>query len=125
MFKKTMLLMAALMIAVGGSQLPAQEPLDKPMLPLANASPPAGSLPLSNTPSAKYFQPEPLSFAQQTARYEAIQRTQRLEWYKWIAHSPLRPATNADLFMGDNARRYYLPYQGIIVGNHLTSTWYW
>ncbi len=111
--KSLMTALGLVIATAAGSMIQAQERIDQPMLPLTNSS------------SAKYVGGQPLTFAQQTARFEAEQRTMRLEWNKWIGHSPLRPAMNADLFMGDNSQRYYLPNRGIIVGNYRSTSWYW
>ncbi len=53
------------------------------------------TLPLSTSTSAAQYFPKPLTYSQQLARYEAEQRTMRIEHNRWIGFDPARPATNA------------------------------
>ncbi len=80
-------------------------------------------LPLSSSNASSYVS-APLTFAQQTARFEAEQRMLRMEWNKWIAHSPLRPHMNSS-YMSNGAPRFYLPSRGVIVSAGYARTWYW
>lgn len=75
-----LLVVAALMSV--SFQARAQEP-EKDVLPLT-----------TSTSAAMYF-PKPLTYPQQMARYEAEQRTMRMERNRWIGFDPARPITNA------------------------------
>ena len=52
-------------------------------------------LPLTTSTSAAMFFPKPLTYPQQMARYEAEQRTMRMERNRWIGFDPARPLTNS------------------------------
>jgi hypothetical protein len=52
-------------------------------------------LPLTTSTSAAMYFPKPLTYAQQVARYEAEQRTMRMERNRWIGFDPARPVTNS------------------------------
>ncbi|MFN3189853.1 MAG: hypothetical protein ACE361_04965 [Aureliella sp.] len=86
----------------------------------AETTPP---LPLSNSPSTNYVS-KPLTFAQQTARFEAEQRILRLQWNKWIGHDPLRPTMNAS-YMSNGVHRFYIPQRAAIVSPSAMRSWYW
>lgn len=106
-------LIAAIALAVAfAATSVAQEPPAQPAAPL----------PLSSNPSA--YVSKPLTFAQQTARYEAEQRVLRIQWNKWIAHDPLRPTMNAS-YMSNGVNRYYLPSRGVITSVGSSRMWYW
>lgn len=98
-------------IAWSVAEVRAQEPLPEP------------NLPLSNTPSTAY-EPAPLTYAQQIARFESEQRILRLEWNKWIGYDPLRPSMNAS-YMSNGLRHYYIPARGWIVSTGPARSWYW
>ena len=52
-------------------------------------------LPLSSTSSLSGYEgtvQQPLTIAQQRARYDADQRMLRMQWNKWIGYEPLRPS---------------------------------
>lgn len=83
----------------------------------------APQLPLSNSPSTNYVS-KPLTFAQQTARFEAQQRVLRMQWNKWIAHDPLRPTMNAS-YMSNGVQRFYIPQRAAIVSPSAMRSWYW
>jgi hypothetical protein len=75
-----LIVVAALMVVPYQSQ--AQEP-EKDVLPLT-----------TSTSAAMYF-PKPLTYPQQMARYEAEQRSMRMERNRWIGFDPARPITNS------------------------------
>jgi hypothetical protein len=52
-------------------------------------------LPLTTSTSAAMYFPQPLTYPQQMARYEAEQRTMRMERNRWIGFDPARPITNS------------------------------
>ncbi len=52
-------------------------------------------LPLTTSTSAALYFPKPLTYPQQMARYEAEQRTMRMERNRWIGFDPARPVTNS------------------------------
>lgn len=53
------------------------------------------TLPLTTSTSAAMYFPKPLTYPQQLARYEAEQRTMRMERNRWIGLDPARPITNS------------------------------
>ena len=65
-----------------GQQLHAQKPDD--VLPMS-----------TSTSASVIFEPRPLTYPQQMARYQAEQRLQRMEYNRWIGFDPARPATNS------------------------------
>jgi hypothetical protein len=81
--KLFLLVVAALLSA--SLQASAQDPLehDKDVLPMT-----------TSTSAAMYF-PKPLTYPQQMARYEAEQRTMRMERNRWFGFEPARPSTNS------------------------------
>lgn len=85
-----------------------------------------GSLPISEVPSVHYYQmqSQPLTYAQQRARFESEQRLYRIEWNNWIGYSPSRPTLNAS-YMSGIAPRYYIPSRGILVHTGMGRSWYW
>ncbi len=91
---------------------------------LATAQEPAKRLPLSSSPSASDYYPQPLTMAQQRAKFAADQRTLQLAWNDWIGYSPLRPNMNASYF-SNGVRRYYIPSRGVLVSSGHTNGWYW
>lgn len=103
--------LALTFFVVGQSQCLAQEAAEEP-------------LPLTQSPSVKYVTTQPLSFAQQQARFEAEQRSMRLQWNNWIGYSPSRPNMNAS-YMSNGVQRYYIPSRALIVSAGYTRTWYW
>lgn len=113
MFRKqtAALAFALLMTVVIHSQAVAQEPVE------------SAPMPLSSSNAAQYVS-APLSFAQQTARFEAEQRRMRMEWNKWIGHSPLRPHMNAS-YMSNGVQRFYIPSRAVIVSAGYSHGWYW
>lgn len=104
-------LVALTLLLATSSFSQAQDPFDEP------------SLPLNNSPSDKYVQ-KPLTFAQQTARFEAEQRVMRMQWNKWIGHDPARPSMNAS-YMSNGLHRYYIPQRSVIVTSMGPRVWYW
>jgi hypothetical protein len=82
------------------------------------------SIPLSNISSTSYQAEPPLTYAQQTARFESDQRIMRMQFNKWIGYEPLRPAMNSS-YMSNGLKRYYIPARGWIVTPGNVSTWYW
>ena len=89
-----------------------------------NAQEPATEdIPLSNSPSVSYA-PQPLTYAQQNARFAADQRMFRIQWNKWIGHDPLRPTMNAS-YMANGLQRFYIPSRSVIVSSSHTRAWYW
>jgi hypothetical protein len=85
---------------------------------------PQPAMPVSNSPSAVYYQYKPLTFAQQRARFEAEQRMYRMEWNLWIGHSPLRPNSNASYMAASYYQNYYNADRGVLI-NTGTRGWYW
>ncbi len=85
-------------------------------------SPPPQPLPLSST--ATDYAPKPLTYAQQIARFTAVQNAARIEWNKWIGYDPARPYVNAS-YMSNGLQRYYIPRRGVIVSGYHSSSWYW
>ena len=78
---------------------------DDPPLPAA-----ASPLPLSTTTSLGGYEavvPQPLTIAQQRARYEADQRMLRMQWNKWIGYEPLRPSL-PNALTNNEMNPYYL-----------------
>lgn len=66
-------------------QAKAQQPLE----------PEKDVLPLTTSTSAAMYFPKPLTYPQQIARYEAEQRSMRMERNRWIGYEPARPNTNS------------------------------
>jgi len=110
-FVATVLLAWAMTISVGRAQQPD-------LLP--------GQLPVSESPSIQYYQyqTQPLTVAQQRARFEAEQRLYRMEWNNWAGYSPLRPTLNAS-YMSAIAPRYFVPSRGVLVHTGQARSWYW
>ncbi|MCR9293167.1 MAG: hypothetical protein NXI32_10640 [bacterium] len=104
--------LAIFAIALTAAPLSGQEPLPDP------------DIPLSNSPSTSYASPPPLTYAQQTARFESEQRILRMQWNKWIGYEPLRPTMNAS-YMSNGVQRYYIPARGVIVSPAYANAWYW
>ncbi len=53
-------------------------------------------LPMStSTSAAVLYEPKPLTYPQQLARFQAEQRMMRMEYNRWIGFDPARPATNS------------------------------
>ena len=75
-------LLAVVVLMLAPLQVQAQEP-EKDVLPLT-----------TSTSAAMYF-PKPLSYPQQMARFEAEQRSMRMEHNRWIGLDPARPITNS------------------------------
>lgn len=86
--------------------------------------PMTGQLPISESPSVQYYQVQPLTVAQQRARFEAEQRLYRMEWNNWTGYSPLRPTLNAS-YMSGIAPRYFVPSRGILIHTGQHRSWYW
>lgn len=86
----------------------------------------AGQLPISESPSIQYYQyqVQPLTVAQQRARFEAEQRLYRMEWNNWAGYSPLRPTLNAS-YMSGIAPRYFVPSRGVLIHTGQARSWYW
>ncbi len=53
------------------------------------------ALPLTTSTSAAMYFPKPLTYPQQMARFEAEQRTMRMERNRWLGLDPARPITNS------------------------------
>ncbi|MCC6511685.1 MAG: hypothetical protein IT423_21475 [Pirellulaceae bacterium] len=86
-------------------------------------------LPLTTTASLGGYDatvPQPLTIAQQRARFDADQRMLRMQWNKWIGYEPLRPAL-PNAMMNNEMNPYYLqpvryrPVWG--VWNHGSRIW--
>lgn len=85
-------------------------------------------LPLSTTVTLGGYDavvPQPLTIAQQRARFEADQRMLRMQWNKWIGYEPLRPAL-PNATMQNELNHYYLqpvryrPVWGVLnYGSHI------
>lgn len=72
------------------------------------AHPPA--LPLTTTTSLGGYEAsvsQPLTIAQQRARYDADQRMLRMQWNKWIGYEPLRPS-QPNVMMNNEMNPYYV-----------------
>lgn len=84
------------------------------------------ALPISNTPSADYYEHPLANFtiAQQRAWFAAQQNMYRQEWYNWMGYSPLRPSINAS-YMASGSPRYFIPSRGVIVNTGAIRSWYW
>jgi hypothetical protein len=80
-------------------------------------------LPLSNSNSYDYT-PQPLTIVQQRAKFEADQRTLRMNWNNWIGYSPSRPNMNAS-YMSNGMQTFYIPSRGVIVTASRPRSWYW
>jgi hypothetical protein len=80
-------------------------------------------LPMTKSPSASNY-PKPLTFSQQQARYEAEQRTLRLEWYRWMGYTPSRPSLNAS-YQSYQPTFYYNGHRGILINANNPRHWYW
>ena len=106
MFKQTLLF---LLILTGYLSVNAQAQAQQPDS--------GDSLPMSTSNSAAQYFPKPLTYPQQLARYEAEQRTMRMEHNRWIGFDPARPATNASYmysglynFNAGNSYSYSIAY---------------
>ena len=84
---------------------------------------PARPLPLSSSDTYAYL-PKPLTIAQQRAKFEADQRTLRMDFNNWIGYSPSRPNMNAS-YMSNGLQTFYIPSRGVIVTAGRTRSWYW
>lgn len=84
------------------------------------------ALPVSESTSIHYYQSQsqPLTYAQQRARFEAEQRIYRIEWNNWIGYSPSRPTVNSS-YMSGIAPRYYVPSRGVVYHPGQARHWYW
>lgn len=85
--------------------------------------PPEPVIPLTNSPSSEYMG-QPLTYAQQIARFESDQRVLRLQWNQWIGYDPLRPTMNAS-YMSNGRQKYYIPSRSVIVSVGNSRAWYW
>ena len=88
----------ALSLAFLASSLPADDTVVPPPLPLSS---PAS---LGNYEAATA---QPLTIAQQRARFEADQRMLRMQWNKWIGYEPLRPS-QPNVMMNNEMNPNYL-----------------
>jgi len=98
-----------------------------PSLSSAQEGQDAGAaMPLSNTPSVNYYQPDDAQFsiAQQRAWFAAQQEMYRQEWFNWIGYSPLRPTVNAS-YMSSGYPRYFVPSRGVMINTGSVRSWYW
>lgn len=71
---------------------------------------PISPIPLSTTLSLGGYDatvPQPLTIAQQRARFDADQRMLRMQWNKWIGYEPLRPSM-PNAMMQNERNPYYL-----------------
>lgn len=77
----------------------------------ARADDPAISpIPLSTTLSLGGYDAtvsQPLTIAQQRARFDADQRMLRMQWNRWIGYEPLRPSS-PNVLMQNEINPYYL-----------------
>jgi hypothetical protein len=67
-------------------------------------------LPLSSPTSLSGYEgtvQQPLTIAQQRARYEADQRMLRMQWNKWIGYEPLRPS-QPNVLMNNEMNPHYM-----------------
>lgn len=78
-------LLAVAVVTTTALQARAQDPFE----------PNKDVLPLTTSTSAEMYFPKPLTYPQQMARYEAEQRTMRMERNRWIGFEPARPVTNS------------------------------
>ena len=87
---------------------------------------PDSNLQVSDSTSIQYYQAQsqPLTYAQQRARFEAEQRLYRIEWNNWIGYSPSRPAVNSS-YMSSIAPRYFVPSRGVVYHTGQSRLWYW
>ncbi len=79
---------------------------------IARADDPSAStsLPLTTSSSWDSYNgtvPQPLTIAQQRARYQADQRMMRMEWNKWIGYEPLRPSM-PNAMMSNELNHHYM-----------------
>ena len=82
----------------------------------------ATALPITNGPSIGNYFKQP-TIAQQRAMFEADQRTTRLEWYRWIGHSPARPNYSAG-HMSYSSQSYFVSDRGLLINSNQRS-WFW
>lgn len=71
---------------------------------------PSPRLPLSTTTSLGNYEAtivQPMTIAQQRARFDADQRMLRMQWNKWIGYEPLRPSM-PNATMQNEMNPYYL-----------------
>lgn len=71
-----------LCLALFARQLPADDTLVPPPLPLSSPA---------SLGSYEAVSP-PMTVAQQRARFDADQRMMRMQWNKWLGYEPLRPS---------------------------------
>jgi len=83
MHRQTILLLLAVVSFLSATPRgQAQEPL-------------SDGLPMTTSTSAAQYFPKPLTYPQQIARFEAEQRSMRMEHNRWIGFDPARPVTNS------------------------------
>ncbi|GIX00736.1 MAG: hypothetical protein KatS3mg111_4068 [Pirellulaceae bacterium] len=104
----------AVWIGVGGRQALAQE----------ESGPAISPAPMPLSAAESLAESKPLTFAQQMARMQAEQRALRMEWYRWIGHSPLRPTINAT-HLSTTTPTYYIPSRGVMIKYPGGAMWYW
>ena len=69
-------------------------------------------LPLSSPASLGTYetaQSQPMTIAQQRARFEADQRIMRMQWNKWIGYEPLRPSQPNPMMNNEMNPNYLQP----------------
>ena len=89
-----------LCLAISASQLPADDTVVPPPLPLSSPA----SLGTYET-----AQSQPMTIAQQRARFEADQRMMRMQWNKWIGYEPLRPSQPNPMMNNEMNPNYLQP----------------
>jgi hypothetical protein len=88
----------AALLALFASPAFAGDPVQPPALPLSTSVSVGGYDAVVS---------QPLTMAQQRARFDADQRMLRMQWNKWIGYEPLRPS-QPNVMMNNEMNPYYL-----------------